>query len=449
MKAATRSIRELLSVRSPSDLRAELVRGSAGVLAVKLLGVGVSFGAQIVLTNVLGAGGYGRYVYPLAWAQVLLLPAVLGFDTANLRYVAAYLGRSDWGFLRGFLRRSYQITAASSVLIGLVCAAALILFGGYLDPALLAVFWILPLLIPAQALLKVGAATLRSLRHVVLSQLPTSIIRPVLLAGGVLALAFVWDGGVTPQAAMGIELGVAVASVVFVFTLTRRRMPRAVHQARPQFETREWTTVAGTLLLLAGFRVVLNRTDVLMVGAFLGTTEAGIYNVAVRIADLITFGLAAVNVIAAPMFSQLFAQGKTGELQRIIDLATKGIFLATVPLALIVIAAGQLVLGAFGDEFVAGFPVLTVLLAAQIVNALAGSVGYIMAMTGHQKESARVIGICAVVNVVLNLVFIPIWGAIGAAITSVITTIMWNVILVLYIKRHLNLRSSIVVKWIT
>jgi len=52
----------------------------------------------------------------------------------------------------------------------------------------------------------------------------------------------------------------------------------------------------------------LNRTDIVMIGAITGTEAAGFYSAAARIAELVIFGLNAVNTIAAPIIPNYAAQ---------------------------------------------------------------------------------------------------------------------------------------------
>ena len=90
---------------------------------------------------------------------------------------------------------------------------------------------------------------------------------------------------------------------------------------------------------------------------------------------------------------------------------------------------GYVVLGIFVSDFTAGYVALLVLLAGQLINAVSGPVGYVMTMTGHQHRAARIIGVCAFVNIVLNAMLIPLFGMSGAASATAITTAMWNLMM--------------------
>jgi O-antigen/teichoic acid export membrane protein len=88
----------------------------------------------------------------------------------------------------------------------------------------------------------------------------------------------------------------------------------------------------------------------------------------------------------------------------------------------------------FGGEFKAAYPALVVLVAGQFVNAASGSTGFFMNMTGKQRIFSWVIAVAAVLNVMLGLLLIPRWGAVGGAWAATISLAFWNVITLGYIK---------------
>ena len=72
-------------------------------------------------------------------------------------------------------------------------------------------------------------------------------------------------------------------------------------------------------------------------------------------------------------------------------------------------------------------------------HAAAGPVGYIMALSGHERVSAKVFGASAALNLVLNAIGIPVLGMEGAAIATAVTMAFWNVWLILEVRRRLGI----------
>ena len=162
--------------------------------------------------------------------------------------------------------------------------------------------------------------------------------------------------------------------------------------ARPVYERCTWIKQALPLLLVAGFVVVIEQTDIVMVGAILGDRAAGLYGAAAKTASLVGLLLIAANTIGAPMFSALFAQDRHKDLQQLVSAITAWAFWPSCLLSIILAACAPLVLTIFGPGFASAEWQLRVLLIGQIVNAAAGSVGWLMLLSGRQNVAARVYG---------------------------------------------------------
>jgi O-antigen/teichoic acid export membrane protein len=58
-----------------------------------------------------------------------------------------------------------------------------------------------------------------------------------------------------------------------------------------------------------------------------------------------------------------------------------------------------------------------------------------MNMTGNSKVLNKVIVFSTLINVVLNILLIPVFGIDGAAFSSLVSTVLWNVVLTVFIHR--------------
>ena len=92
----------------------------------------------------------------------------------------------------------------------------------------------------------------------------------------------------------------------------------------------------------------------------------------------------------------------------------------------------------FGTEFLIAKNTLLILLIGQIVNAMSGSVGFILQMTGREKVYQNILLLTLVINITLNIILIPKFGIEGAAIASAFSLLLWNLCSVFYIYRKYN-----------
>jgi len=423
-----------------------LARGAIGVLIVKVAGAGLLFGLHAMLARLLGVSQYGIYVYAITWINILAILCLLGFPASLVRFIAEYNAKQQWGLLRGILRQSTQTVLGFSILVSTVGVIIIFFLNDQLSSELAISFYIGFALLPVFALSTLREASLRAIKCVVQSELLLQVIRPVLLGLIVLGLFSTLRASLTVTYVMTANI-VAVVGVFITGTiLLRKSLPESALQAKPAYAQSQWLKVSLPLLLIAGMHIILKRTDIVMLGILRGSQDAGIYSAASQISNLVVFALMAINAILAPMISELYHTGQKQQLQRIITLAAKAIFVFTLTVSVLLAVFGKLVLSLFGLKFIVAFVPLLILLSGQVINSLAGSVGLIMTMTGHQNQVGAIIAVSTAVNIVLNVLLIPLFGLTGAAISTAFTMILWNVAMLVYVQRRLGINSTVIKK---
>ena len=105
------------------------------------------------------------------------------------------------------------------------------------------------------------------------------------------------------------------------------------------------------------------------------------------------------------------------------------------PLVIVFFMFPDFLLGLFGEEFKVGVTAFIFLSCGRLISSFSGSVGNILQMTGNQNIYAIILLIGAILNVVLNLILIPLYGINGAAIASMSSLIVWNLSMVLVVKQ--------------
>ena len=93
-------------------------------------------------------------------------------------------------------------------------------------------------------------------------------------------------------------------------------------------------------------------------------------------------------------------------------------------------------LSIFGEDFIIGKNALLILLIGQSVSVMSGSVGFILQMTGKEKIFQNILFLALLVNIGLNILLIPTYGILGAAIASTISIVFWNLTSVVYIYKE-------------
>ena len=173
-----------------------------------------------------------------------------------------------------------------------------------------------------------------------------------------------------------------------------------------------FVTILGTLM---------HWMDILMLGYFTDTTTVGLYHPAARTAGLLRTVLLAFMGIFAPMMSDYHRQGDVGEMGKLYKLIVRWIVSLSLPLAIIIIIYSKKIMLLFGVQYLSASNALMVLTTAAFIQTLFGGGGQTLTMTGFTKVNLFNSIIVVLINISLNLLWIPQYGIIGAAYATLIS----------------------------
>ncbi|WP_185827581.1 flippase [Halomonas nitroreducens] len=422
------SIRHLRAKFHGNGLKAQLFRGGAGSAVVKVGHTFLAFIVATLLARSLGAGAYGTYSFAYALVSLMAIPAQLGIPQLVMRETAKAHACGQWELLRGLWRWSTLAVWITSGVITLVALLGLYLWEGDLNEltrqTLLASFALIPLV----ALGNLRGAALRGLRRVVLGQLPELVFRPLLF---VILILVAWAVGdiLTSVTAMILHASAALIAFIAGAWILKKVKPGEIARASSAcYHSLAWLYAAVPLGMVVGLQMLNSQTDVVMLG-FLSTSEdVGVYKVAASVSVLVSFGLQVVNMAVSPHVARLHAQGAMDRLQNVVSKSSRFSVLLAAPVFLFFAVFGEWFLGfVFGAEYSHGYHALLVLVVGQLVNALFGSVGVLLNMTGHQVDSMRAMVMATLINIIMNALLIPLYGTVGAGLATALTICFWNV----------------------
>lgn len=429
-------------------LKEQLIRGGVGSVILKIIGTFLSLASAVVLARLLGVEDYGLYVYILAVITILSIPAQAGIKTLVTRETARSHAIRDWSLMRGIWRWAVIAVGVMALVIAVTSGLVAWIWSGDFEDKKLATFAWGVALIPVLSLCALRAAALRGLRRVLLSQLPEPVIIPAALV--ILVSLYAWvaqPSEVTSSHAMISHLlSAALAYIVGTWLLLKSRPQEVFLRSGPcVYKTREWIHAIGPLALISGMQVVNKYTGLIVLGIFQDAGDVGIYRVVLYGGTLAVFGLQALSIVVAPYIARLYTEGNIEKLQLVATYTARGSLVMSLPVAFVFIFWGGDVLAfAFGEEFRAGHAAIGIVALGQLVNASVGSVVYVLNMTGFERDAAKGVGVAAICSLILNILLIPYFGLIGAAIAQTATLCIWNVLLWFYARSRVGISSDII-----
>jgi O-antigen/teichoic acid export membrane protein len=424
-------------------LRSQLIAAAGGSLVLHVSMKILALIASILLARTLGAKGYGVYASALALLLLLGIPAQLGLPTLVVRLLASYRVREEWGLSRGLLLRSGGSVFLLSALVAAFGASVVGLMGGRLSVEQGRTLWWAMVLLPVMALNDLRSAALRGLHHVVSGQLPDQLIAPGLFVVLLVVWKFVFPHSLptlTPVVAMGLYFLSGLTAFGIGASILFRRIPSQIRHATARYDTFGWMRSALPLLLISGMGIINVRIGVVMVAAIRGTHSAGLYQAAASGAELVALSLVVMSLVMQPTISRMYARGEKQRLQRIITVAARtALGLALFSALFFALFATPILRLVYGREFEAAALSLMILCAAHVINTGTGTADQILNMTGHERDTAVAAVVGAVVNILLNALFIPLWDIEGAALATGLSLVVWKVLLILFVRRRLGL----------
>ncbi|NTU97231.1 MAG: polysaccharide biosynthesis protein [Chlorobiaceae bacterium] len=417
--------------------RNSLIAGQAGFsFGGFLFGQTARYAFNLLVARMLGAEFLGTYALAVAIIQIAEVFAVAGLDSALLRFINVQ-GTEP-------LRRREVIGSAlkTSLLFSLVVLLLLMLFSGAIA-ALLNGSSLLQLALccyaaalPFNAAVSLSGHAIQGFRNLQPKITAMHVMSPLLLL--LLTLLFRFAFG--PVAALCFPFALSAAGT---FLWLRPRLSGITGTvARDILSSRIDRAMLSYALPFMGVSLLgmtAHWLDIVMLGMFTDTATVGMYHPAARTAGIIRSVFIAFSGIAAPMIAELHAGRETREIERIYRMVTRWIVSLVIPGTIVFMMMPVTVLGIFGPRFVPAGEALLLLSASSFLQAIFGLAATVLAMSGHARLSLLNAFSALVLQIVLNLLLIPVMGVNGAALSNLVVFLLLSLVRVAEVRVLLHI----------
>jgi O-antigen/teichoic acid export membrane protein len=410
------------------------IRGSSLLLVGRVVSLGVNFAVQIIVIRYLSKSDYGAFAYALSLVGLGASIATFGLDRSITRFIPIYDEQGNYGKLFGTLVMAVG-TVTSIGLISVVLVYGLLAglggssFIGNEDAA--AVLLVLILLAPIQALdgLLMGMFAVFSKpraiffrKYVLTPSLRLTIVLLLVLGNqGVVFLAagYVFSGA----------LGVALYSVMLQRMLQSEGLLQHFSFATMEIPAREVLGFTIPLLTSDLVYMAMNTSDVILLGHFGGSTDVASFRVVMPAATLNQLVMASFTLLFTPLAARMFARDDREGINRLYWQTAIWIAVLSFPIfALTFSLAGPVTETLFGSRYADSAAYLALLSFAYYFNAALGFNGLTLKVFGKLRYIVSINVLVAFVNVGVNLLLIPRYGPLGAAIGTTSTLILHNIL---------------------
>ena len=417
-------------------------RMSLIAFSIRIVSAVIAFISQILLARWIGDFEYGIFV--LVWTAAIIAGnlSCFGFHTTIIRFVPEYFASERFSDLRGLLLTGRIFAICSASLIALLGTLGVRYFSANIENYYIAPFYLGMLALPMIALGDTLDGTARANAWPIRALSPTYIIRPLLIMGAMIAALGL---GYAPNAKTAIISALLATYATTLFQLVT--VTYGVDQKLPvgprNVHVLEWFGVSLPIFLVEGFLFLLTNADVLVVGHFMDPQHVAVYFATVKILALVHFVYFAVKAGVAQRYSQLIHSGDRSELASFARDSASWTFWPALFMGCVVLIIGRPLLGMFGDSFVAGYPLLFVLVAGILARSSVGPSESLLNMSGNQNLCAGLYALTLAFSLTLAFALIPLYGLWGAATAFASGMVFEAILLAAAVKMRLGFSISI------
>ncbi len=433
-----------MDIRGPNnppkpELLQKVARGSLITFVGIIIGKGLSFTIQVLITRIFGPKSFGQIVIGLTVIETLRVLASLGLPKGGMRFVSVSLGRNEPGNIIGIISTSICFPFIISVLIGagVFLLAEKISLIWFHDLELVPIFKAFALSLPFVAILNVGLDLSRGFNTTWYAAITENLILPA--SRIMIFFLFLLMGQGFNSIIMAIIFSSIIGSLSILVFLNRQ----VAHIRKKGFlflslikglfaYSEKILLVSYSLpLFLTGLTaIIMHYADVIILGRFLDSGSVGIYVAASVVATLMpSLLIMSLNSIFGPVIATQFGGNHIENIRYLYKTTTRWLFYLSLPVAVGFIIARDSVMMIYGKSFTSEGPIiLFILIIGQLVNCVTGGVGSLLIMTGHQNKELTTNGVAVLMNISLNIMLIPAFGVIGAAIATSFSHVVVNII---------------------
>jgi len=402
-----------------------IARGTGIVFAGTVISMFFGFLSRAVIARYFSTGEYGVFNLALTVLSIALVVATLGFQNSLPREVAFYKEREP-SRVRDLISTALIIVALNSLIwVIVLILGAEDIAQVFNEERLVHALKIVAFALPFSALIGMTISISQGFGRVREKVYFQNIIYPILWLILVLSLTI---------------FNLPFASIFYVYLLAQSLTFFALFfevyriklfELKFSFDSKlgkKLVVFSLPLMFVGILNFLMTWTDTLMLGYYKSSEVVGLYNAASPLARLIPIFLNSAAFLYPPIVSRLYAQGKINEMKRTYQILTKWVFLLTLPLfSVMFLFPEATILFIFGEKYVSAAPALQILALGFMFHTFLGLNGLTLVVIGQPKLNMVGDTFAVISNVVLNVLLIPKYGIVGAAVATAVSYFVANV----------------------
>lgn len=397
----------------------------------------------MLISRIYSVEGFGLYALIMALSRSLTSVIQMGYNQSIVHFISKFNIKYDWTninnyFVNGLIR---------IITFGLIMSISLFVFKDDLIKLIFdnveneIIFIILGIML-VFAINNYISATLRGLKLFKEQSIIFTSLYPLLMIVSIISLKFVSlkTVSINQFLFMGISLNLLsliIISIVMISRFSSRSIDGLKKQSIKKLNEYSYPIWMSSLL-----KGAYMRSDRIMLGLFSSIQEVGIYSAGLTFSILFAFPLKTMGPVFQPLITEQYTKNDFTGMSTLYNTMVRWASLFVIPAFGGIICFGENIIQLFGQEFIIGYRIMIILSFAQIISTISGTAGTLLNMTGKQKSHTKIMTVGFIMTIILNILLIPKWGALGAAIGTSISMIFINSLRVKKVIKYFGIKTD-------
>ena len=403
---------------------------------ITFFGFGIgAINALFLYTNFLGKLHYGIVATVLSGANIMMPIMAFGVQNTLIRFFSHYkIEKQKEEFLTFmlFLPLAFILPISLFFYYFYDYVASFWLIK---NPSLKPFFWLIPVVGLFMAYFEIFYAWVKVHMQSVVGNFISEVLVRVVVMGLLFAIHFDWIS--KPNFVYSVALAYLLQLIVMMLYAFSIKMP--VFRFVIPENLKDVVQYSFFIIVSGGIAVMLVDFDKVMIPQYKDIGQNALYSVAIFISTVIAVPSRAMTQIVAPITAKLMVENKHDELN---DLYKKSAINLQVVGGLIMILIFLNVKEMYKlipSEYSGGIFVVFMIGISKFYDVLLGNNNSIIVNTKHYR-TVLLFGVFTVVlMIVMNMIFIPLYGIEGSAFATLITVMIYNTIKLLFVVFRMKL----------
>ncbi len=405
---------------SNSDL--DRIAAGAGIIFTGIIiSKIIAYLYRLVIARI-GINEYGLFSLGLGIIGILSSVTFLGLHRGVLRQISYYRGKEDFERIKGIITYGLKITFTISLILGILLflLSDFISINYFHNIDLSIILKILSVTLPLNVLNEILFNVFLGFQRVKYMVISKNIV--LNSSRLLLTLIFLMFSISIIGISIIYVLSFLISLILSFYFLERNVFPILRSKIKTTYMGKELFSFSWPLIFSGFAMLIMGWTDTIMLGFFKTVREVGLYNTALPTAQILYTIPQGLTFLVVPTLTYLLSKKEMDEFKNVYISTTKWVFMLNIVLlSLFILFPYEIISILFGSEYASASTALIILSIGFFINYTIIFTGHMPVIQNRPKLDLLNSSTAALFNIILNIILIPSFGIIGAAIATSIS----------------------------